>query len=76
MTEISQKLKEDIFELWFSVTFNNFWSRSSPDYDLVPIGELEVEIDPENAKNINEVESFTIDQDVMGSIKTVYTRKS
>jgi hypothetical protein len=76
MTEISQELKENIFNLWFGTEFANFWSSSSPDYDLDHISELKFEIEPEDAKNINEVKSFTVEEEVMGSIRTTYMRKS
>jgi hypothetical protein len=76
MTETSDKLKEDIFNLWFGTGFINFWSSSSPDYDLDHIGELKFEIEPEDAKSINEIKSFTVEEEVMGSIRTTYTRKT
>ena len=75
MTEISQKLKEDIFNLWLGRKFSNFCSSSSADYERDKRGEFEVEIEPKDAKNINEVESFTVNEEVIGSIKTVHIRK-
>ena len=75
MTKINDELTKNIFDLWLSKTFSDSWISSSPDYDLDNIGEFQVEIEPEDAKHINEIKSFTVDEEIMGSIRTTYTRK-
>jgi len=52
------------------------WKQQEPDYDLDNTSGLEIEaVDPEDAKDINQVQSFTVAEEVVGTVYTTYRRK-
>lgn len=73
--DIKEQLTEEILNnIYFSKSITD-WDASQPDNDLSNCAGLEVRIFPDDAKHINEVNSFDIIEDVMGSITTTFTRK-
>ena len=68
-------LFNELTEIFLSNKINN-WKKTKPDYDLSNISGLKVIVHPYDAKTLNEVESFDIIEEVMGSITTSYSRKN
>jgi len=66
---MTQELNDKLMDIFFAGGDGN-WKSSKPDYDLDHINGLEIEVNPKDATDINQVESFTISEEVMG---TVYT---
>jgi len=75
MTELSEKLKEDIVNELVEGKLDKTWIEGEIDYNLSNSCGIEIELNPENAEKINEVKSFTISEDVTGAVSTVYNRK-
>ena len=71
MNELQIKIIDHIV---FSSEPDN-WNKSKRKYDLSNCAGIEVIIQPSDAKDISEVESFIVTEDVMGSITQKYTRK-
>ena len=76
MTELNEKLKEDLLENFFQDTLDTTWVKGKPDFDL-DFDLIEILIEPEDAEKINEIEYFTVIQNISGgSIQTDYKRQS
>lgn len=71
---MSQEIKDQLMDMFFQGGDAD-WKRGDPDYDLDNIGGLEVELEPEDVKDINQVEAFTISEEVMGTIYTTYRKR-
>ena len=52
----------------------NDWKCSKPEYDLDNVSGVKVIIDPENAKSLDEVESFIVEEEVIGDVRWHLTR--
>jgi len=75
MTELSEKLKEDLLEKIFYETLDTTWIKRKPDFDL-DLDNVEIMIEPANAEKVNEIEYFTVVENVMsGTVQTDYIRK-
>jgi len=75
MTELSEKLKEDLLEKIFYETLDTTWIKRKPDFDL-DLDNVEIMIEPANAEKVNEIEYFTVVKNVMsGTVQTDYIRK-
>jgi len=76
MKEISEELRDEIIELFFSDLIDKDWSQSPPVYDLDNCAQLDIEIEPKDAKSINKIKQFKIIQTVMGSATTKCIRNN
>lgn len=70
----NQELRDEIIELFLSDSINN-WSKSPSVYDLSNCGQLDIEIEPDDAKSIDEIKQFKIIETVMGSETLEFIRK-
>ncbi len=64
----NNNIDTDIFNILFSDAFSNEWECAEPIKDLTNLEGLIIKIIPEDAKTIEEVESFEVKEDVIGSI--------
>lgn len=71
---MEDELKREIIDMYFSEEIDN-WLRCAPTYDIDYCAHTEVEVEPEDAKNINEVRSFNIKFSIMGTKEFFVTRK-
>jgi hypothetical protein len=70
----NQELRDEIIELFLSDLIDN-WTKSPSVYDLDNCAQLDIEVEPDDAKSIDEIKQFKIIQIVMGSETMKFTRK-
>lgn len=69
-----EDFEDELLNIFFEGGHIN-WKSFEPDRDLDIIGGLELQIEPKDAKHIDEIKEFTVVEDVMGSISTTFKRK-
>lgn len=52
------------------------WKAAEPDKDLDMLDEVIIEVEPQDAKTLDEVQSFYVTENVMGSITTFIRRRN
>ena len=74
MNEIENPLKYELIDLYYSKGIKD-WKESDPQYDVDTVAGISVFIDPEDAKAINEVKSFTMHFAVSGIMNIDFERE-
>lgn len=72
---IDENLKEQLINIYF-FDDNECWIESEPDFEVSDCAHIEVSVNPEDARSLNEIESFIISRDVMGCKVTTFKRKN
>jgi len=65
---------DDLYDIWAG-SENNIWKKDSREEDLSQSAGVEIHIEPDDATCIEDITSFIVIEDVMGSIKTKYSRQ-
>ena len=71
---MSNGINDKLMDIFFKGE-NDDWKHGEPDYDLDTYAGLEIEVEPEDVTDINQVTAFTVTEDVMGSISTTFRRR-
>lgn len=74
MKEIENPLKYELIDLYYSKGIKD-WKESEPEYDINNMAGISVFIHPEHAKSINEIKSFTMHFDIMGTMNIDFERE-
>ena len=74
--DLNNKLHEKLFDELFDIdSTNREWIKHKSEHDLSNLAGVEIHIEPPTARSVDEVESFHIIEDVMGSVHTNFERK-
>lgn len=69
----NEELLKELVEMFITGIYKGAW-KSTRIEDLSNLSGVDIKIFPENAKNIDEVKSFEINEDVQGTITYKFKR--
>ncbi len=72
--EVNSELGETILDIYYDNSLSDKWKEEAPYYEVDIFACVSIEVDPEDAKTIDEIKSFKVTHDVSG-IKTFICKR-